>query len=270
LQSRGLVACRFDDLTVDTPRNRLVRAALEALSGLVSRKPDLAHRCLALARGMAAQGVAATTPTRAQMSVERFGRNDWDDKEMVDAARLALELALPNEDAGQAALPLPDREGTWVRSLFEKAVGGFYATVLPRDGWTVQRSRAQEWPVSSNTQRIPEILPRMVCDIVLERPSADRRIVIDTKFTSVVTKGWYREETLRSAYLYQIYAYLRSQVGGTDQMADNASGVLLHPSVGDAVDETAVIQGHAIRFATVDLTAPTHEIRAQLLRICHT
>jgi len=31
------------------------------------------------------------------------------------------------------------------------------------------------------------------------------------------------------------------------------------------IDETVVIQGHAIRFATVDLTATAAEIRSQLL-----
>jgi 5-methylcytosine-specific restriction enzyme subunit McrC len=34
------------------------------------------------------------------------------------------------------------------------------------------------------------------------------------------------------------------------------------------VDETVLIQGHAIRFATVDLTETPADIRAQLLRLC--
>ena len=58
LLSRGLVACRFDELTIDTPRNRFVRAALDAISRLV-RKPALAHRCRKLARDMEAMGVSA-------------------------------------------------------------------------------------------------------------------------------------------------------------------------------------------------------------------
>lgn len=45
-------------------------------------------------------------------------------------------------------------------------------------------------------------------------------------------------------------------------------GLLLHPSLGDAVDETVVIQGHSIRFATVDLTASPGKIRSLLLRLC--
>ena len=108
----------------------------------------------------------------------------------------------------------------------------------------------------------------MRTDVVLDHALSGRRIVIDTKFTSIVTSGWYREETLRSTYVYQIYAYLRSQVGGGDPLADCASGWLLHPSIGYAVDETVVIQGHGIRFATVDLTASPGEIRSQLLRLC--
>ena len=86
-------------------------------------------------------------------------------------------------------------------------------------------------------------------------------------FTSILTGGWYRDESLRSGYLFQIYTYLRSQAGRGDPIADRAEGLLLHPSVGEMVDETAVIQGHAIRFATVDLAAPSLTIRQQLLKV---
>ena len=83
-----------------------------------------------------------------------------------------------------------------------------------------------------------------------------------------MTSGWYREETLRSGYMCQIYAYLRSQVGCGDALADHASGLLLHPAIDQMVDETVLIQGHVIRFATVDLTLSPADIRAQLLRLC--
>lgn len=87
---------------------------------------------------------------------------------------------------------------------------------------------------------------------------------------SILTSGWYKEVTLRSGHLYQMYAYLRSQAGRGDPIADRAEGLLLHPAVGPSgvsVDETAVIQGHAIRFATVDLAAPSAAIRRQLLKL---
>ena len=263
LLARGLVACHFDELTIDTPRNRFVRAALESISCVVKRK-GLAHRCRALAGGMKAMGVAGNVPTRAEMSVDRFGRLDAEDRFMVAAAKLAFELALPTEAAGTHLLALPDREATWVRKLFERAVGGFYDVVLSPKGWRVQCGATLGWQIESQSAGIDKILPTMRTDVVLDHASSGRRIVIDTKFTSITTSGWYREETLKSGYIYQMYAYLRSQVGRGDAMADGASGLLLHPAIGAMVDEMVSIQGHAIRFATVDLTASSTQIRQQL------
>lgn len=167
-------------------------------------------------------------------------------------------------------LALPDREAAWVRRLFERAVGGFYDVVLSPQGWRVKCGGTLSWQILQKTIGIDSILPSMRTDVVLDHPITGRRIVIDTKFTSIVTNGWYREETLRSGYVYQIYAYLRSQVGRGDLFSDRASGLLLHPAIGQAVDETVVIQGHPIRFATVDLTMPAPEIRQQLLAIINT
>jgi len=267
LLARGLVACRFDELTIDTPRNRFVRAALESICRIV-RRQDVAHRCRSLAAGMKAQGVSGIAPSRAEMSVDRFGRNDADDRFMVAAAKLAFDLTLPTESLGLSVLSLPDREVTWVRRLFERAVGGFYDVVLSPQGWLVRCGGTLSWQIEQKTPGIDQILPTMRTDVVLDHAPSGRRIVIDTKFTSIVTAGWYREETLRSGYVYQIYAYLRSQVGRGDGLADSATGLLLHPSVGGMVDETVTIQGQRIRFATVDLAAPSGEIRSQLLRMC--
>lgn len=262
---RGLVACRFGDLTVDTPRNRFVRGALEVLSRMVKRK-DLAHRCRILAAGMRGMGVFGPVPTRAEMSTDRIERHDADDRRMVDAARLAFDLALPNEAAGAHLLALPDREAMWARRLFERAVGGFYAVVLSPHGWQVHRGRQLDWPVEWGTAGIDEILPAMRTDIVLDHAASGRRIIIDTKFNEILTSGWYRDKAIRSAYVYQIYAYLRSQAGRGDPQSDHASGLLLHPAIGVMVDESVLIQGHRIRFATVDLAASAPEIRSQLLR----
>lgn len=267
LLDRGLVACRFDELTIDTPRNRFVRAALEAISRIVRRK-DVSHHCRSLASGMKAMGVSGDSPTRAQMSTDRFGRNDADDRFMLAAAKLAFDLALPTEASGANVLSLPDREVTWVRRLFERAVGGFYNVVLSPKGWRVQCGGTLGWQIEQKTAGIDKILPTMRTDVVLDHLPTGRRIVIDTKFTSIVTSGWYREETLRSGYVYQIYAYLRSQVGRGDALADCASGLLLHPAIGHTVDETVVIQGHHVRFATLDLAASPAEVRSQLLCFC--
>jgi 5-methylcytosine-specific restriction enzyme subunit McrC len=266
LLDRGKIACRFEELTVDTARNRFVRAALEAISKIVCRVA-LAHRCRSLATSLRRMGVTGERPGRGEVSIDRFGRHDADDRSMVAAAHLAFNLALPTEAAGAKHLSLPDREITWIRKLYEKGIAGFYDVALFGKGWRVEAGKTMGWLIESRSPGIDKILPSMRTDIILDHSDTGRRIVIDTKFNSVVTRGWYREETLRSGYIYQIYAYLRSQEGNGDPLAETASGLLLHPSVGDMVNEAVVIQNHEIRFATVDLGATAKEIRAQLLQV---
>jgi 5-methylcytosine-specific restriction enzyme subunit McrC len=266
LLDRGKIACRFDELTVDTARNRFVRAALEEISKIVCCDV-LAHRCRSLAVSLRRMGVVGERPERGEASINSFGRSDIADRPMVVAAHLAFNLALPTEAAGAKHLSLPDREITWIRKLYEKGIAGFYGVVLSGKGWRVDAGKTIGWLTEGKSPGIDRILPTMRTDIILDHSGAGRRIVIDTKFNSVVTHGWYREETLRSGYVYQIYAYLRSQEGNGDPLAAKASGLLLHPSVGDMVNEAVVIQNHEIRFATVDLGATAKEIRAQLLQV---
>ena len=266
LLSRGRVACRFDELTIDTARNRFVRGALVQASQLAT-DTAVARRCRKLAHELRRMGVAGILPSPAEVQADCVGRQDIDDRFMFAAARLVFEMAMPTEDSGTYALPLPDKEAQWVRRLFERAVGGFYEVVLENEGWRVRTGMWLDWHMERRTAGVDSILPNMKTDVVLEHGDSQRRIVIDTKFAPVLTSGWYREETLRSGYLFQIYAYLRSQAGRGSPVADRAEGLLLHPSVGRDVDEAAVIQGHPIRFATVDLAASGTEIRRRLLDV---
>jgi len=262
----GKIACSFDELTLDTPRNRFVCAVLRRISAQVKRD-KLAHRCRILANDMVRLGVTDAAPLRSRADMERFGRHDKDDLQMVAAAKLAFDLSLPSEDAGIHALPLSARDEKWVRKLFEKAVGGFYDVVLSPEGWQVKCGKWMRWQAESQTDGMKALLPSMQTDIVLEHTRLCRRIVIDTKFNEIVTKGRNEKTTFRSAYLYQMYAYLRSQESDCNALTEQADGLLLHPSLGEQVDETVRIQGHNIRFATVDLLASTQRIREDLLRV---
>src|SRR5207249_3079062 len=109
LISRGEVFCRFEELTIDTPRNRLVRAALDLLVRLVSGK-ELVHRCRSLAVNLARAGVGGIRPSRADLAADQIGRNDSTDRSMVALARLVFDLVLLTEDAGSTARIASDRD----------------------------------------------------------------------------------------------------------------------------------------------------------------
>ncbi len=266
LLARGKVACHFTELTVDTTRNRYVRSALDAISNIVT-KPDLRRRCRALVVSMRRIGVTGVKPTRSELSVNRLGRHDFADIHMFTVARLAFDLALPSELVGSQYLTSPERGEKWMRTLYEKAVAGFYSVILDKSDWRVRASRSIQWDILDKTSEIDRILPKMRTDIELENVIQGFRLVIDTKFTSILKKGWYRDQTLSSQYIYQIYSYLRSQEDRDDLFAENATGLLLHPSIGEMVDESVKIQGHVIRFVTVDLAGESKDIRKRLLDI---
>jgi 5-methylcytosine-specific restriction enzyme subunit McrC len=267
LLSRGEVFCCYEELTVDTPRNRFVRAALDLMARLV-RNNGLIRQCRALASTLGRAGVGGPRPSCAELRADQIGRNDTADRFMVALARLAFDLALPTENAGPTALAAPDREEAWVRRLFEKAILGFARIELEPLGWSVGGSIPLDWQFSSDSAGLATILPRMVTDIVLDAPNGARRLVIDTKFTSVLGYGRFGAASLKSGYLYQMYAYLRSQEGRSPRW-DTAAGLFLHPAIGLLLHEHVMIQNHPITFATVDLGGLATTIRNELRRIIH-
>ena len=275
LLQQGKIACSFEELTTDTPRNRFVKAALEELTRIVSVQ-SLARRCRAVMLALERAGVRNEIDLRPFRkwpgTAATNGRINSEDLRMLTAAELAFNLNLPTEDIGSSQLSAPDRDEVWARKLFEAAVGGFYDTVLTPKGWNVRTGRRIYWRMEQPTPGMKSILPSMKTDIVLEQPAVEGkgdalRTIIDTKFTKIVGPSLYRDLTLRSGYIYQIYAYLRSQEYDSDLPSLSAAGMLLHPAVDEDIDEAVTIQGHRIRFATIDLTGDSLSIRSRLLEL---
>lgn len=263
LLRKGMIACRFEELTFDTPRNRLVRAALDALANHIN-DGLLVHQCAWLAGDLGRHGVDGARPSRAELSADRIGRHDADDLLMVTLARIVFDLVLPTEDAGRNALTRVEKDLFLVRRLFEKAIGNFYAAELPALGWKVSQGKRLSWQIENATSGIAAIMPGMTSDIILEHSSQHRRIIIDTKFTSVFGASQHRAEILKSGYIYQLYTYIRSQEREEDPLSSSASGMFIHPSVESELDETVRIQGHDLRFSTIDLGLPSTEIVKRL------
>jgi 5-methylcytosine-specific restriction enzyme subunit McrC len=266
LMDRGQVSCRYTHLTANTPRNCFFRSALEHLSSVVTRK-DLSRSCRSLARQFIMLGITGPTPSRAALSKERIGRNDASDALLLSLARLAFELRLPTQQGGRTNLHYPDITIRRFRTIFEKGIAGFYATILDSDNWKVTAGKKMSWQIDSISNGMKEILPSMKSDIQLDHKSTGRRIIIDTKSNSLLVNGWYRDKSIRNGYLYQIYTYLRSQEDANDPISLHAEGLLLHPAITTTFDEYVDIQGHRIRFLAVDFSRTIQEIRNQLLQV---
>lgn len=266
LMDRGVVACRFEQHTIDTPRNRLARAALERLAAHVEN--DLvAHRCRQLAGDLARLGVSGLRPSWNELASDQIARNETGDRFMVALARLVFETMIPSETAGRITGTSPEAGPHLIRRLFERAVGNALRIELASSGWTVRPGRRLTWPITAQSNGLSTILPGMQIDIELNHAPSARRIVIDTKFTSIVTSSTYRDQILKNGYLYQIYTYLRTQEHGDDPASLAAEGLLLHPQMGGSVDEWMELQGHRMRFKTIDLDAGPGKFEVGLRKV---
>jgi 5-methylcytosine-specific restriction enzyme subunit McrC len=273
LLRRGQVACRYEDLTNDTPRNRLVRQALEQSAACVS-DAEVASQCRTLARDLSRLGVGPRRPTRPELARDQIARHDSDDRLMVSVAILALDLVLPGETRGNVRTTRLDRDEALLAKIFEKAIAGFYKYELHgRNGWEVSSQPSLRWILASPTPGLAALLPGMRADLILERKShwdkPSSRLVVDTKFTGILTLNQQGQDRFKSGNIYQLYTYLRSQEGCAPS-ADRAAGLLLYPALRHAIDEAVTIQGHRLRFATIDLAHEASIWKARLLELAET
>lgn len=263
LLSRGEVQCRYTELAVDNPTNRLIHAGL-TVAGIIARDDDLAHRCRQLAGLLHLQGVTPARFNRSESGSLVLGRNQVADVDAVNAARLLLQMNIPAEETGSAHRMSPLRDAATIRKLYEAAVRGFYRATLP-PLWRVHPGETVHgWPLEDCSPGASAILPVMKTDIIIERK--DRRIIVETKFADALKPNQYGTPKLSRNHLFQLYAYVQSQ-HHHDRLSGSAEGILLYPVVSADVDEWVQIGGHRYRYLTIDLTAPTTKIRSRLLSV---
>jgi 5-methylcytosine-specific restriction enzyme subunit McrC len=266
LMDRGRIACRFEEHTMDTARNRLVRAALERLASRVSDEL-VAHRCRQLAGDFTRLGVVGARPSWAELANDQIGRNETADRFMVALSRMVFDTIIPTEEAGFVSGALPDSTEHLIRRLFERAIGNALRLELQPQGWNVSQGKRLAWQIEAASPGIASILPGMQTDIDLRHPATERHIVIDTKFTAIFAASAYRDQILKSNYIYQLYTYLRSQERLDDPASLTTTGMLLHPQTGGSIDEEVTIQGHKMRFKTIDLSSDPVEFEDSVRRL---
>lgn len=262
LMDRGLVQCTFDEIVTDTPANRLVRAALDRATHHLPEDPR--YRSLSLQ--LLQLGVTGPPPSLGEVPAMLRERGLVRDRLMIAAAELMLSWTIPKTEAGTRFLPMADTGDQYLRKLFEHAVFGYYKHLLAPKGWKVRHGQQQHWPIEDPSSGAMQVLPRMELDITLTQPgdsAVPRHIVIDTKFTSITEARQHGGQSLKTGYLYQMYAYLRSQEA--DPTRRCSEGLFIHPVTSDRFDEEITIQGHRIRFTTVNLGSDATAIIDDLL-----
>lgn len=261
----GQAHCRFQTFSHNVPKNRIIRSTMARLVQTGRFGPDrneaepLRGKLRQLVRAF--DGIDFCNPAADLIRRQSLGRNDADYRLMLNICDLLLREQMPTEGGGHRALPGLDRQAIILHRIFERFVANFYKLRLR--GWAVRSQTQLDWHADITSM----YMPAMFADILLYETAADRKVVLDTKFTSGSLLGnrW-GKSAFDSSHVYQIYAYLRSQEHLSDSDRQ-ASGILLYPTVDEELDETVRVQGHQIHFKTIDLSLPWQAIERRLLSI---
>ena len=189
-------------------------------------------------------------------------RNDRDYALMLTICRFLVENLMPTESAGEAKTPLIRRSDIkFFYKLYEDFVAKFYKIHLKN--WFVRPQHMFKWPV----QDASGFLPTMKPDIVFEHRASGHIVVLDTKFTAKsLVEGQYQSLRFSRDHLFQIYSYVKSQEDRSD-CYKKSTGILLYPTAANSLSESIFVQGHRLRWETIDLAMEWRAIEKYLLGI---
>lgn len=263
LLQRGRVMCSYEELTVDTSRNRYVAAALNVASRqLTACSKGLRQRCASLVTALSRRGVHVAVPDSRTPRLEVYGHFDHHDRRMMAAAQIVVELLMPSHAPGTSHLRTLDTDHRTLRKLYEHGLRGFYAVNIP--GASVG-PRELQWLAEPGD----DLFPKMRTDITLTGGGLGREVVIECKFTEALSAETPKHpRRFHTNHLYQLYAYLRTQeVDGSSD--PRAAGILLYPATNSVplVDSHTAIQRHPFTVATVDLRQDPEQVRQRLLAL---
>ena len=259
---RNQVYCEFQQFSANSPKNQIIRSMLVRLVQVGNFGPDraqaneLRHRLQALTRTL--DGIDLIEPELDFVRRQRLDCHDRDYRLMLAICELILLRQMPLEGAGNLEIPVLDRDALSLHYIYERFVANFYRIHLK--GWRVRSQSRLSW----HAKRDNPYLPTMQPDLILEERASGKILVLDTKFTAknLIENQW-GKQIFDSSHLYQMYAYLRSQEGVSEQHG-KATGILLYPAVDYNLSETIELEEHDIRIECVDLSAPWQEIEERL------
>lgn len=261
LMQHGRTRCEFDELSVDCLPNQILLSTARRLL----RSPVLSSENRNELRGLNRElgGISEIPLSKRSFRVVQLHSNNRFYKFLLNICELALDLSLVDENAGNYRFQDFIRDERKLARLFENFVLNFLARERP--DLSIGRDHIQ-WNAESDSDPTLSYLPRMETDISVRSRLSGKTLIIDTKFyKDTFTKRW-DKESIHSAHLYQLFAYLKNlEFRGTGD--SEADGMLLYPVVERSVKLDYQLQNHRLTVRTLNLAAHWSELRNELLDV---
>jgi 5-methylcytosine-specific restriction enzyme subunit McrC len=251
--------CFVDELRRDVLHNQIIRATLLRLAGSPEVDRNLQHELRLIAAQLGEISLI-------QLRGDCFGRvqlhrNNRFYRFLLNICELCYGSLLADEASGAWRFMDFERDEQKMRSMFQNFVYNFYR--IEQKDFNVSSERFEWSTTDPPTGQVP-LLPTMTTDVSLT--SANRKIVVECKFSREALQVNWGKTSARSEHLYQLYAYLRN-LEHREGPNSHAEGLLLYPTVSQPVDFCFRAAGHNIRVVTLDLNRDWQEIRYDMLAL---
>ena len=252
---RRQLVCSYDEFSVDTTMNRVIRATV----ALLVRSDISRARKKSLKKLMVYFANVRDIDLHTVDWNMRYDRNNRTYRMLMAVCWLVVKGLLQTQSDGATRMMDFFDEQRMCR-LYEKFILEYYRREHPR-----LRASASfvEWALDDG---MSEGLPAMRSDITLS--AGGRVLIIDAKYYASTMQSNFNKRTVHSGNLYQIFAYVKNKQAALERVGERVevSGMLLYAATDEEVqpDVTYRMSGNQIGVRTLDLDRPFEEIRAQL------
>lgn len=255
LLAHGRAACRFDELSVNTVPNQILKSTLGRLECARGLDARLRKRVHAIRRGL--HGISEIPLSSHTFRTVQLHGNNRFYRFLLNVCQLIHEERLPDREGGAHRFREFVRDERIMARVFENFLLNFIRIEIPC--WTVSRERFS-WEATSRTEIGLSLLPCLETDVSLRRGGEYK--IIEAKYYQETLVQRHGAERIRSGHLYQLLAYLANAKKDT---GDQPQGLLLYPRVDQTVRAEYVIQGYEVTVATVDLDQPWEVLKQEII-----
>jgi 5-methylcytosine-specific restriction enzyme subunit McrC len=251
---RGKMHIQYEEMSHDILHNQLIKATLLYLINQENIEKEYRAEIRKVLTYF--EGITTIKVSSQLFNVINVHRNNQHYQFLLQVCQFIWENALLHEGDSEKQFQDFSRDHQQMAQLFENFVKNFYRKEI--QGSKV-RSESFYWPAEG--EKI-ELLPSMKTDISLE--FADQKVIMDTKFYKDMFGANWNKETIRSAHLYQLFAYLKNDEYYSGR---KAKGILLYPKVYKTINLSYKIHGFDVKMCTVDLSQEWKRIHERLLEV---
>ncbi len=250
---RRQMVCSYDDFSVDTQKNQILKSTLL----LLLRSDITKTRKKELRKLLVFFDEVNTTDLHSVNWNMQYNKNNQNYRMLISICYLVVKGLLQTQSDGTTKL-MDFFDEQRMHRLYEKFILEYYRKEYPQI--TANASQIS-WQLDDD---MSAMLPVMQTDIMLSWE--EKTLIIDAKYYAHSTQIQYERHTLHSGNMYQIFTYVKNKEAELADRPHEVSGMLLYARTDEDIypENEYHMSGNRIEVRTLNLDMEFSKIKEQL------